>query len=138
MLPLMKNLEYIKTLQNISEIGISMVVQQGNYHEMHEFIELGAKQIVANRNVYVEFKRLRHWIYTISLDQYKKIGLEFLSPSKKIDFIEVMESVDKKRKEHEKYRVLPQIKHNLQEALPEKTKNTDDFIFNRILKKIKN
>jgi hypothetical protein len=106
---------------------------------MHEFIELGAKQIVANRNVYVEFKRLRHWIYTISLSQYKIIGLEFLSPSKKIDFIEVIESVDKRRKEHETYHLLPQIRHNLQEALPQKSESTkDDFIFNRILNKIRN
>jgi MoaA/NifB/PqqE/SkfB family radical SAM enzyme len=136
---LMKNLDYIKTIDNISEVGISMVVQQENYHEMHEFIELGAKQIVANRNVYVEFKRLRHWIYTISLSQYKIIGLEFLSPSKKIDFIEVIESVDKRRKEHETYHLLPQIRHNLQEALPQKSESTkDDFIFNRILNKIRN
>src|SRR5690606_20179318 len=50
---LMKNLEYIKTLKNISEVGISMVVQQENYHEMHQFIELGVRQVVKNRNVFV-------------------------------------------------------------------------------------
>lgn len=115
---LMANLEFIKKLANISELGLSMVVQKDNFHEMHNFIELGADQIVGKRKVFVEFKRLRYWDSIITLEQYQGIGLEFVTPLKKIDFMEVVESIEKRRKYHSKNNISPQIRHNLQEFVP--------------------
>lgn len=114
---LLENLDFIKKLDNINEVGFSMVVQKENYKEMHDFIDFATQQLAPKKNLFVEFKRLRHWENVIPFEEYKKIGLEFLSPVQKIDFLEMVESIDSRRRYHDKNNIKPTIKHNLQEFI---------------------
>lgn len=114
---LLENLNFIKSLENIKDLGISMVVQKDNYKEMHDFIDFATQLSNTKKNVFVEFKRLRHWGNIIPLENYKKMGLEFLSAAQKIDFLEILESIENRRLYHDKMNLKPIIKHNLQEFL---------------------
>jgi len=114
---LMKNLQFIKKLDNLVLLGISMVVQQENYRQMPAFIELGESLVYNNRETFVEFKRPRQWSH-LSDAEYKKISLDDISSSTKKDFLKILHQVEKKRIHHAKNNILPAIRHNLQEYLP--------------------
>ncbi|HXH18357.1 MAG TPA: radical SAM protein [Chitinophagales bacterium] len=111
---LMKNLQFIKKLDNLVLLGISMVVQQENYRQMLPFIELGESLVYKNRETFVEFKRARQWSHQ-SEEQYKKISLDNIPPSMKNEFIKILHQVERKRVYNAKNKIQPAIHHNLQE-----------------------
>jgi len=113
---LMKNLQFIKGLDNLVLLGISMVVQQENYKEMLPFVELGESLVHNNRETFVEFKRLSHWPH-LSDQQYKKMGLDEIDPSMKKDFLEILHLVERKKMYNAKNKIWPAIHHNLQEYI---------------------
>jgi wyosine [tRNA(Phe)-imidazoG37] synthetase (radical SAM superfamily) len=110
---LMKNLQFIKGLDNLVLLGISMVVQQDNYKEMMPFIELGESLVHNGRNTFVEFKRPNHWPH-LSDEQYKKICLDEIEPVRKKEFLKILSLVERKRMHHAKKSISPAINHNLQ------------------------
>jgi MoaA/NifB/PqqE/SkfB family radical SAM enzyme len=117
---LMKNLQFIKQIDNLVLLGISMVVQKENYQEMPAFIELGESLVHNNRNSFVEFKRLRQY-YGVSDQDYKRISLDSADALMTEDFLNILNRVEAKRKYNAKNSIRPDINHNLQEyIIPEK------------------
>lgn len=112
----MKNLQFLSRLDNLVNLGISMVVQQDNYRQMLSFIELAESLVYRNRPTFVEFKRLRHDSH-ISAEDYKKMGLDDIDPAMKEDFLNMLVKVETKRKYNAKNKILPSINHNLHEYL---------------------
>ncbi|MFN8321370.1 MAG: SPASM domain-containing protein [Chitinophagales bacterium] len=110
---LMKNLQFIKHLDNLVLLGISMVVQQDNYRQMMDFIELAESLTYKKRPTFVEFKRVRHDPH-LTAEQYAKIGMDNLSPEMEADFMEQLIKVEKKRMYNAHRKILPEIRHNLQ------------------------
>ncbi len=115
---LMSNLHFIKGLDNLVLLGISMVVQRDNFREMLTFIELGEKLVKRNRQTFVEFKRPRQYNHLTDA-QYAEIDLEQLDASEKQEFLEILVEVERKRLLNARRGVLPAINHNLHEFLPE-------------------
>jgi MoaA/NifB/PqqE/SkfB family radical SAM enzyme len=113
---LMKNLQFIKTLDNLVLLGISMVVQQDNYKQMMDFVELGESLVYKKRETFVEFKRMRKDPH-LSNEEYRKMGLDDIDPDMKEDFLERLSLIEKKRRYNAKNGIWPAINHNMQEYL---------------------
>lgn len=113
---LMKNLQFIKGLDNLTLLGISMVVQQDNYREMLPFVELAESLVNPSRDTFVEFKRMRHWPH-LSAEEYQKIGMDEVAPAMKEEFLKNLDWIEKKRNYNVKNKIKPYIFHNLQEYL---------------------
>jgi len=120
---LMKNLQFIKGLDNLVLLGISMVVQKQNYMEMPAFIELGESLQYKNRSSYVEFKRLRHFSQ-VSEQEYKRISIDDMDEAMKQDFRNVLGKVEVKRKYNANRGIRPEINHNLQDYVIPQKENT--------------
>jgi MoaA/NifB/PqqE/SkfB family radical SAM enzyme len=114
---LMKNLQFIKGLDNLDLLGISMVVQQDNYMQMPAFIELAESLVHNKRNTFVEFKRIRQDAH-LSQEQFQFIGIDEMDVDRKHEFLETLNRVEMKRRYNAKNKILPEIRHNLQEYLP--------------------
>jgi MoaA/NifB/PqqE/SkfB family radical SAM enzyme len=113
---LMKNLDFIKRLDNLVLLGISMVVQRENFREMPAFIELGESLVYNKRNSYVEFKRLRQY-YGVTDQDYKNMSIDSMDTLMQTEFFDILNKVEKKRKYNAKNGIRPDINHNLQEYL---------------------
>lgn len=113
---LMNNLQFIKKLDNLVLLGISMVVQQDNYKEMMPFIELAESLVYKKRTTFVEFKRIRRDPHLTDA-QYAKMGLDEIDPVMKEEFLAQLMLVERKRLYHAKNRILPAINHNLHEYI---------------------
>jgi MoaA/NifB/PqqE/SkfB family radical SAM enzyme len=114
---LTQNLAFIKSLDNLVLLGISMVVQQDNYMQMEQFVELGESLVYKKRQTFVEFKRMRH-DWHLSDQQYSKMGLEGMTDAMKEVFMKNLTAVERKRMYNAKNRIFPEIHHNLHEYLP--------------------
>ncbi len=113
---LMKNLQFIKKLDNLVLLGISMVVQQDNYKQMMPFIELGESLVHKRRATFVEFKRLRKDPH-LSDEQFQKMGLDEINPDMKAEFSEQLILMERKRLYNSRNRILPSVNHNLHEYI---------------------
>ena len=111
---LIKNLQFIKGLDNLECLGISMVVQQENYKQMMAFVELGESLIHKDRFTFVEFKRITKKYDSMN---QKDSALDEVAPLIKKDFLKRLHLIEKKRLSNAKKRTMPEIRHNLQEYL---------------------
>jgi len=112
----MRNLEFIKKLDNLVLLGISMVVQQANYRQMMQFVELGESLVYKKRNTFVEFKRIRHDPH-LTREQFQQIGIDEMPDNMKAEFISELYKVEKKRIRNAYSNIRPAINHNLQEYI---------------------
>ncbi|HWB63067.1 MAG TPA: radical SAM protein [Chitinophagales bacterium] len=113
---LIKNLEFLRTLDSLKVLGISMVVQQENYRQMMDFIALGEWLVNNNRWTFVEFKRPRQFPH-LSDEQFKKMSFDEAPPAMKEELLEILKAVERKRLYNAQNNILPVIMHNLQEYL---------------------
>jgi len=114
---LMENLQFIKKLENLDCLGISMVVQYDNYKQMLDFIKLGESLVYNDRYTFVEFKRIRNFGHFDS-EEFKKISMgESITSDERVEFLNIINEVDKIKKYHSKYNIYPIIRHNLQEFI---------------------
>lgn len=113
---LMRNLEFIKKLDNLVLLGISMVVQQANYRQMMQFVELGESLVYRKRNTFVEFKRIRHDPH-LTREQFQQIGIDEMPMNMKDEFINELYKIEKKRIWNAYNNIRPAINHNLQEYI---------------------
>jgi MoaA/NifB/PqqE/SkfB family radical SAM enzyme len=141
-LVLMQNLQFIKSIPNLKELGISMVVQQANFSEMETFVELGASLSKKGRLTFVEFKRARQY-YHLNNEQYARINVGNLSDVEFSLFKSMVAKIDATRRLHELKHLTPAIRHNLHEFLegpcsPERInllRKVSDFPINPLLKR---
>jgi MoaA/NifB/PqqE/SkfB family radical SAM enzyme len=110
---LMRNLDFIKRLDNLVLLGISMVVQKQNHHELLDFTELGENLVYKNRPTFVEFKRMRHDPH-LSNDLFNELSIDNASVQFNEVFQRQLVELEKKRLIHAKYGLQPEIRHNLQ------------------------
>jgi MoaA/NifB/PqqE/SkfB family radical SAM enzyme len=129
---LQTNLQFIKGLPQMQEIGVSMVVQQDNYHEMEPFVELGRSLSSKGRFTFVEFKRARQYQH-LNDAQYAKIRIEGLPPAAFQEFKEIVTRIDSLRRVHELEHKTPAIRHNLHEFLPAQVPIIQPSAFKRVL-----
>lgn len=132
---LMKNLQFIKQLDNLVLLGISMVVQQDNYKEMLPFIELGESLVYKNRQSFVEFKRLRKDPH-LSDAQFAKMGIDEMNSSMKTEFSELLVKVEKKRLYNAGRGIRPAINHNLHEYITTQVQVASPSVFEKISSKV--
>ena len=111
---LMENLSFIKNLDSMGFLGISMVVQQDNYKQMLPFIELGETLVKGDRETVVEFKRPRQWGH-LSNKEFKKISMDHADT--KEEFLEILRAIEAKRAYNAANNILPSIQHNFQEYI---------------------
>lgn len=109
---LMKNLQFIKSLDNLVLLGISMVVQRDNYREMMDFVKLGESLVHGKRNTFVEFKRIRHDSH-LTKEQFQQMSLDEMEPLQKQEFAAQLANLERKRIRHARKGILPTINHNL-------------------------
>lgn len=113
---LMDNLQFIKKLDNLVLLGISMVAQQDNYREMPAFVKLGETLVHKERETFVEFKRIRHDPHLTS-EQFQKMSIDEMDDKRKSEFAEILETIEKKRLFNAALNRRPAIYHNLHEYL---------------------
>jgi len=118
---LMKNLQFIRKLDNLVLFGISMVVQQDNYGQMPDFIRLGESLTYKRRPTFVEFKRIRHDSH-LTDEQFQKIGIDEMDAQRKGEFSEILKTVEKKRFLNAQLDRQPAIYHNLHDYITEPVK----------------
>ncbi|MCW5906335.1 MAG: SPASM domain-containing protein [Chitinophagales bacterium] len=116
---LMENLQFIKQLDNLVLLGISMVVQQDNYRQMPDFIKLAESLARGKRATFVEFKRIRHDPH-LTAEQYQLMGIDEMDEQHKKEFVEILVEVEKKRLYNARKHIQPSIRHNLHEYLPQR------------------
>jgi len=110
---LLQNLDFIKKLDNLVLLGISMVVQKENHHELVPFSELGEKLVYRNRPTFVEFKRMRHDPH-MSSEMYNEISIDHAPENIQENFQKQLIALERKRLLNAKYGIKPEIRHNLQ------------------------
>jgi MoaA/NifB/PqqE/SkfB family radical SAM enzyme len=110
---LMRNLDFIKRLDNLVLLGISMVVQKQNHHELLDFAQLGENLVYKNRPTFVEFKRMRHDPH-LTNDLFKELSVDTASKEIKDAFQRHLVALEEKRLIHAKFGLQPEIRHNLQ------------------------
>jgi len=113
---LMENLAFIRTIENLECLGISMVVQYDNFRQMLDFIALGESLRYRDRYTFVEFKRLRNWGH-LSKEEFERMSMASMSEADKGLFLDLLRTVEEKRMHNAKNRLYPVIRHNLQEFL---------------------
>lgn len=113
---LMENLAFIRTLENLECLGISMVVQYDNFRQMLDFIALAESMLYRNRYTFVEFKRLRNWGH-LSGEEFERMSMASMSEAEKGEFLDLLRAVEEKRVHNARHRLYPVIRHNLQEFL---------------------
>jgi MoaA/NifB/PqqE/SkfB family radical SAM enzyme len=124
---LMENLQFIKQLDNLVLLGISMVVQQDNYRQMPDFIKLAENLVRKRRPTFVEFKRIRRDPH-LTAAQYQTMGIDEMNEKNKKEFIDILTEIEKKRIYNAKKNIQPSIRHNLQEyVIPQQTKKFSFF-----------
>ncbi|MCS6934338.1 MAG: radical SAM protein [Chitinophagales bacterium] len=117
---LMKNLQFIRKLDNLVLLGISMVVQRANMHQLREFVALGEQLVYGRRETFVEFKRLRHDPH-ISAEAYRQMNVDDAPPDLLRKFSEDLQYLEQLRQYQNRYRIMPEIRHNLQVYLNTQT-----------------
>jgi MoaA/NifB/PqqE/SkfB family radical SAM enzyme len=130
---LQANLQFIKNIPQMKEVGISMVVQQDNFHEMLDFIALGERICKKGRSTFVEFKRARQYQH-LNDEQYQAIGVDFLEEQAMLSFKSLVAQVEAVRLDHHRRGKYPVIKHNLHEFLD--TNSADDVSSDSLVKKV--
>ncbi len=115
---LLKNLNFIKRLDNLVLLGISMVVQRQNSHQLVDFAALGEGLVHKNRPTFVEYKRMRHDPH-MTHDAYEQMSIDTAPDTEKEAFYEQLIALEKKRLENARYGKRPEIRHNLQVYLKE-------------------
>lgn len=116
---LLKNLNFIKRLDNLVLLGISMVVQRQNSHQLLDFAALGESLVHKNRPTFVEYKRMRHDPHMTDA-AFAQMSVEGASEEESIVFQQQLVELERKRLLNARYRKLPEIRHNLQVYLKEK------------------
>lgn len=132
---LMKNLRFIKRLDNLVLLGISMVVQRQNLHQLTEFVELGESVQVGIRETFVEFKRLRK-AWHMSEQMYRELSIEAASSQKQSEFKRQLKIVERKRLSNAKILGRVDIRHNLQHYTADISMNVIDKEIIRASRKI--
>lgn len=132
---LMKNLHFIKRLDNLVLLGISMVVQRQNLHQLTEFVELGESVQVGIRETFVEFKRLRK-AWHMSEQMYRELSIEAASSQKQSEFKRQLKIVERKRLSNAKILGRVDIRHNLQHYTADISMNVIDKEIIRASRKI--
>ncbi len=110
---LMENLHFIKGLPNLSILIISFVVQENNYHEMEDFIQLGRflSRFGKKISVKVMFYQIRSWgQFTEEALRQKQIQ----NPQHPLHskFLPALANVEKLRRAHINEYPSFQIEHN--------------------------
>lgn len=116
---LMKNLDFIKRLDNLVLLGISMVVQQDNYRDMMKFVELGESLTYRSRPTFIEFKRMRHDPH-LNAAQYVAMGLEGMTAAQHQEFLDQLHRVEYRRMYNAVNHLQPEVRHNLHEFVTER------------------
>lgn len=116
---LLKNLDFIKRLDNLVLMGISMVVQRQNSHQLIDFAALGESLVHKNRATFVEYKRMRHDPHMTDA-AFEQMSVERASTEENEVFQQQLVELERKRLLNARYGKLPEIRHNLQVYLKEK------------------
>lgn len=66
---LLRNLEFINTIEGLDQITFSFVIQKQNYHEIYDFYKL-IKEIVRDKEIYFLYYSIQDW-GILSSDEYK-------------------------------------------------------------------
>lgn len=109
---LKRNLDFIKKLDNLVLLGISMVVQKENHNELIPFSELAENLVYRNRPTFAEYKRMRHDPH-MTLDLFKEISIENASEKVKKEFQKQLIALEQKRLINANFGIKPEIRHNL-------------------------
>lgn len=117
---LMDNIRFIKGINNLSMMIISFVVQESNYREMIQFIELGRYLASFGKNVPVKvmFYQIRSWGQFTESGYLTKQVQNPEHPEHK-NFLSVLKEVDELRKLHVKDHPRFSIEHNFPPELVE-------------------
>lgn len=116
---LMRNLQFIKNIDNLILLGISMVVQPANFREMPAFVKLGESLVSGGRQTFVEFKRPRNYSH-LSEEEFSQLDIGQLPPDEMTLFQGILTEIERKRLFNARRGILPAINHNLQEFLPDR------------------
>jgi molybdenum cofactor biosynthesis enzyme MoaA len=114
---LIQNLAFIKTIPNLKELGISMVVQKDNFHEILPFVALAQTLVTSNRRTFVEFKRPRQYNH-LNDQQYAAINPDAMSTVDLEEFRKIILQLETIRWSNNGKPNVPAVKHNLQDYLP--------------------
>ncbi len=117
---LMENLHFIKSLPNLGMLIISFVVQENNYHEMEEFINLGKYLAKTGKRVPVKvmFYQIRSW-GQFTEDGYLSKQVQNTSHPLHKKFLPHLHEVEILRIQHVKDHPYFMIEHNFPPELME-------------------
>lgn len=104
---LVKNLEYISTIDTIEDIKLSFVVQETNFKEMKQFYEL--MRFIFPDKIDIFYGRITNW-GTFDDDTFKQLDVADINNPKHLEFVDEINKVSN----------LKYVSHNLHEFVIKK------------------